>query len=358
MAPNVVKSTRKASSSKCMVTQSATEVVEEKKVGHAGPDSRKRRMQDHAKVPAVKAARFAAAALAATPEEECEGKQSEWDGDMHKMFVAAMFEIGLRNASPAVILENMVQKHENITSERVKSKLQKYRNNKEKSKQEFVEEYDSFLHKAQAIEGVAGGTNISPASPAALLEMMGSNNLLGGDAAAFLSYVVMKESELRSQVDSSTEGEVLSPQMLRQGARDYVENFAGTGIPFPLLTEDEKKSSLGVSMTFMMGLFLSMTQHLMKERAQQEENGTSSTGDAHQTSSLSNGQRQGSVMDAALGYATNDSQSHQMGTGRASMGSFLLGDMSQQQYAIQQFVKSVENGGKQPSPADNGATDI
>ena len=131
----------------------------------------------------------------------------EWSEEMHKMFVAAIFEVGLRNSSPAVILENMAQKPKTITSERIKSKLQKYRNNRDKSKQEFMDEYSSFLHRAHAIE-CAGGAGGAVATPVALLEMMGSSKLLGGDAAAFLSYAVMKEGE--GNQEGGTEGSALS----------------------------------------------------------------------------------------------------------------------------------------------------
>jgi SHAQKYF class myb-like DNA-binding protein len=191
--------------------------------------------------------------------------ESSWNEQQHKDFVAAIFQIGLRNSSPAVILENMTQKPESITSERVKSKLQKYRKSRDKSKDDFLEEYESFLQRAKAIECPGGRAAGEESPPSALLELMGSNKLLGGDAAAFLSYAVMKERA----VNNAGEGEraVLSTQLFRTGALEYLENFAGAGIPFPQLTEAEKRSSLGVSMTFVMGLFLSMSQHLMRERS-------------------------------------------------------------------------------------------
>lgn len=197
--------------------------------------------------------------------------EDDWSEDLHSKFVDAIFEIGLRNASPAIILENMTQKPESITSERVKSKLQKYRNNKDKSKQEFLDEYMAFLHRAKAIE-CTGGASRGASAASSLLEMMGSKKLLGGDAAAFLSYAVMKEGEVKSD---DSEGPVLSNELVRNGSLDYVENFAGAVVPFPELTDAEKKSSLGVSMTFVMGLFLSMTQHLKSERATQESFGAS-----------------------------------------------------------------------------------
>lgn len=211
-----------------------------------------------------------ASGKASKPNSEDDGRSDEWSDELHKQLVSTIFDIGLRNSSPAVILENMTEKSKAITSERVKSKLQKYRNNKDKSRQDFIDEYDAFLTRLKAL-GCAGVGTQAGSSPVALLEMMGCKKLLGGDAAAFLSYAVMNEQSGLVKSDSTGEGMTsMSSNLLRKDVAEYVENFSGTGIPFPELTEEEKKTSLGVSMTFVMGLFLSMTQHLMTERAEAE----------------------------------------------------------------------------------------
>eukprot|EP00537_Pseudo-nitzschia_pungens_P003280 CAMPEP_0172363250 /NCGR_PEP_ID=MMETSP1060-20121228/6667_1 /TAXON_ID=37318 /ORGANISM="Pseudo-nitzschia pungens, Strain cf. cingulata" /LENGTH=247 /DNA_ID=CAMNT_0013085959 /DNA_START=51 /DNA_END=791 /DNA_ORIENTATION=+ len=89
-------------------------------------------------------------------------KSDEWTEEQHREFVASIFDIGLKNASPAVILENMTQKVESITSERVKSKLQKYRSekNREKSREEFMDEYCQFLEHVGSLQlsETSGGT--------------------------------------------------------------------------------------------------------------------------------------------------------------------------------------------------------
>jgi SHAQKYF class myb-like DNA-binding protein len=204
----------------------------------------------------------------ATDEEEGE-EDGDWDEELHESFVGAVFEIGLKNASPAVILENMTQKLDSITSERVKSKLQKYRNSKEKSRQEFMEEYRSFLQRVNAMVSASsilhGRADISPSS---LLDMIGSNKLLGGDLAGFLTYAVTRGHETSSVGDS--EGAIFSARLLRKGAEEYVETFAGCPIPFPVLSDEEKTSSLGVAMAFVMGLFMSMSQHIARERARSD----------------------------------------------------------------------------------------
>ena len=227
-----------------------------------------------------------------------------WNEEQHKNFVSSIFEIGLKNASPAIVLENMTQKNVEtmITSERVKSKLQKYRSNKnkEKSKQEFMTNYDQFLQRIKSIQaataanggGRPGGTSTSSDSVLSkLLEDIGSSNsdnnkqlLFGGDVAGYLTYSVMKENKEQSNKNciegqsstnnngssSTSSAAVLPTNVLRKGAREYVDNYAGCAMQFPILTEIEKKSSLGIAMTFIAGLFLTMSQHLTRERARAE----------------------------------------------------------------------------------------
>jgi SHAQKYF class myb-like DNA-binding protein len=232
-------------------------------------------------------------------ENENSDNDNEWNEDEHEKFVSSIFEIGLKNASPAIVMENMIstkhtQKVEMITSERVKSKLQKYRNNKEKSKQEFMDKYCSYLKKIKSLED--DGTIKDDSDLSSLMAVMGSGNkLLGGDTAGYLTYAVMKEcnkekKKKKKRNGNTTNGnnnngnnddndeesedednnDVLSTNVLRKGARDYVDNYAGSAIQFPILTATEKKSSLGIAMTFIMGLFLSMSQHLTRERARAE----------------------------------------------------------------------------------------
>uniref|UniRef100_A0A7S4A8L5 Myb-like domain-containing protein n=1 Tax=Pseudo-nitzschia australis TaxID=44445 RepID=A0A7S4A8L5_9STRA len=224
--------------------------------------------------------------------------RDDWTEEQHRNFVSTIFEIGLKNASPAIVLENMTQKMETITSERVKSKLQKYRSkkNKDKSKEEFMENYCAFLERIKSIQASSSpgtgmaihdhqhGVDSSSSDPllSQLLETTNSSNgsdrkiLLGGDVAGYLTHAVMKDNMEKKIVDGrlSPDGtastSVLSTNVLRKGARDYVENYAGSAIKFPILTESEKKSSLGIAMTFIAGLFLTMSQHLTRERARAE----------------------------------------------------------------------------------------
>mmetsp|Transcript_10647 Transcript_10647/g.25626 ORF Transcript_10647/g.25626 Transcript_10647/m.25626 type:complete len:313 (+) Transcript_10647:95-1033(+) len=230
--------------------------------------------------------------------EYCGDKSNDfWDEQLHSHFVSAIFEVGLKHSSPAIILENMTQKMETITSERVKSKLQKYRSNKnkDKSKLKFMTTYREFLDRIKAIQadgkpqagiiqhqqGIIDGSSSDPILSKLMEEIANrtlsdKKDLLGGDVAGYLTYSVMKENSQMKNVrgvspfNGTATNAVLPTNLLRKGSREYVERFSGSSIEFPVLTEIEKKSSLGIAMTFITGLFLTMSQHLTRERARAE----------------------------------------------------------------------------------------
>jgi SHAQKYF class myb-like DNA-binding protein len=64
-------------------------------------------------------------------------KRFTWPDELHRDFVSAVFDVGLKHSSPSAILSQMPE-HEGITTERIKSHLQKYRVHRAKSKSEFM----------------------------------------------------------------------------------------------------------------------------------------------------------------------------------------------------------------------------
>ncbi|OWZ12158.1 hypothetical protein PHMEG_00014724 [Phytophthora megakarya] len=68
-------------------------------------------------------------------------KRFLWQEDLHLRFVAAIFDLGLKNASPKLLLPlmNKTDPEPGLTTEHVKSHLQKYRMNYERSRREFKE---------------------------------------------------------------------------------------------------------------------------------------------------------------------------------------------------------------------------
>ena len=236
-----------------------------------GP-SKKRNRQQYERDPATLQAAAAASRIHPRTASGMDAP-GESDDESHRNLVSAIFEIGMANSSPAVILENMIDRPNAITSERVKSKLQKFRNSKEKAKKEFMDEYDAFLARLHAtVVPAALGDPQGSTSAAAIVQMLGCRKVVGGDAAALVTFVCKNEDSMDNDVSTDTvsglppermdEGR-MTVRFPRKGALDYVEDFAGAGIPFPRLTEEERNSSLGLSLLHVRELFHSMRHHFM-----------------------------------------------------------------------------------------------
>lgn len=186
------------------------------------------------------------------PENATTG-ESCWTEQVHRQFVEAIMMSGMKQASPSVILEQMCFQHERLSSERVKSRLQKYRSNRDKSESEFMLEYDSWMQTALTM----GATTMT--SPSTIAEMMGSADnrphLLGGHAAAFVSFAALSEEHSTAQPIKMP----LPPDLPTQ-------DFVGARIPNPILTPQERKSHLGASIMHVVALCRSMTQDLLQQR--------------------------------------------------------------------------------------------
>ncbi|DBA02051.1 TPA: hypothetical protein N0F65_000298 [Lagenidium giganteum] len=76
-------------------------------------------------------------------------KRFIWPEELHRLFVAAIFDVGLKNASPKALLALMggTGPHAGLTTEHLKSHLQKYRLNYERSRQEFLQYYDQSTRR-------------------------------------------------------------------------------------------------------------------------------------------------------------------------------------------------------------------
>lgn len=167
-------------------------------------------------------------------------KRFTWPDELHRDFVSAIFDVGLKHSSPNAILGHM-PKHEDITSERIKSHLQKYRVHRAKSKNEFMSNYVASLSKFRSV-GMGHVTSLA-----------------GGEVAAHLTYATTTETE-EAKVPAAKEAPALASQTTEQ------QLPAGT-LQFPRLTEAEKQSPIGASMGYLMGLFFSLRQQLMAQRA-------------------------------------------------------------------------------------------
>ena len=184
-------------------------------------------------------------------------KPLPWSLELHRAFAAAIFDIGLKNCSPSIIMENMRKQPRYITRERTKSHLQKYRQTKQRSKGEFLNEFDTFFESTDDAKALLNSNNSQntlegkePFPKAILttaLEGKKPSKLLGGKAAALLSYSVLNGF-------STSHG----PDQLQYKAAKLSE--------FPSLTEEEKRSSVGASLIQVKSLIENMTDVLLKTR--------------------------------------------------------------------------------------------
>jgi len=185
-------------------------------------------------------------------------KRFTWPDDLHRDFVSAIFDVGLKHSSPSALLEFM-PKHEQITSERIKSHLQKYRLNRSKSKKEFMTCYDSSIGKFQM-----GGLDNSVRS------------LSSGEVAAHLTYSSIMEADASNPFPApekskdTSGGTTIAPSANEGGfvpqEAESSSTQQGGALHLPQLTEAEKQSPIGASMGYLMGLFFSLRQQLMKQR--------------------------------------------------------------------------------------------
>ena len=137
----------------------------------------------------------------------------------------------------------------NITSERVKSHLQKYRKNRDKSRREFMTSYDNSLIAFKNQSGEEYDDNDNE-------DRVG---LTFGEAAAFCTYAVASgKNGTSGSYDSATSSRRSSPVPM---------NDSGLGtLQLPVLSVEERNGPLGQSFDCLMGLFQSLSQQLEASR--------------------------------------------------------------------------------------------
>lgn len=179
-------------------------------------------------------------------------KRFTWPEDLHRDFVSAIFDVGLKHSSPSTILEHM-PKNTQITTERIKSHLQKYRMHRAKSKEEFATSYEQSLSKFKA-----SGLN-------------GVKSLSAGEVPAHLAYTAMNDGKSSSPVQSaSVDKPTASAPIINESpkpAPPVPDRQHSDALMLPQLTEAEKASPIGASMGYLMGLFFSLKQQLMVQRS-------------------------------------------------------------------------------------------
>jgi SHAQKYF class myb-like DNA-binding protein len=184
-----------------------------------------------------------------------------WSREEHRAFVENIYELGLRNASPSVLLENMKNESGFVTKERAKSHLQKYRVNKTRSKEDFLAEYDGWMNSTQE---TIGRREQKITTSDELDKVVDPTRLGSGEIAAYLSLACMVDDDVGDDLEVNV--------------KTYSNNASGLldldrYVEVPDLTEDEKASPLGKMMLNIMGCF-SMIQKRLDEQRQNQALGT------------------------------------------------------------------------------------
>lgn len=196
-------------------------------------------------------------------------KRFTWPEDLHRDFVSAIFDVGLKHSSPSTIIEHM-PKHEQITTERIKSHLQKYRLHRVKSKKEFISSYEASLRNFQQQNNnnssnktiVSGSAEVAAHLTSASLASYSPRNKKDGS-----NNNVNKSSYYHKEENSSFAGGKEDPSIVATVTRSSDANGNNESLMLPQLTEAEKASPIGSAMGYLMGLFFSLKQQLMIQRS-------------------------------------------------------------------------------------------
>eukprot|EP00980_Cylindrotheca_fusiformis_P022728 scaffold9646_cov133-Cylindrotheca_fusiformis.AAC.11 len=180
-----------------------------------------------------------------TQETVAQDKElTDFTKEEHRDFVEAILEVGIKSCSPTVIIDLMRNRRGlRITREIMKSHLQKYRKIKDSGKAQFMKEYDSFLRMVEEKEAKES----EMVNPDKVLQetLAGEKvrDVVGGDAAALLTYTVSKDFDLNS-----------------------LSTLNGDEIEFPVLNETEKETKLGKSLSCVKELLGLMGEHIQQSR--------------------------------------------------------------------------------------------
>ncbi|KAL7551953.1 hypothetical protein ACHAWF_015878, partial [Thalassiosira exigua] len=188
-------------------------------------------------------------------------KRFTWPDELHRDFVSAIFDVGLKHSSPSAIMEFM-SPNPDVTSERVKSRLQKYRLNREKSRKEFMASYDSALEEFRKRQ--------QQMQPGEQEDSDTGGSFSCGEAAALCTHATISDARIGGSGSSSREESQRSTPIAVPGptsiSNQNSEGAAVGALHMPLLTAQEKDGPLGQAFGHLIGVFQSLVQQLEDSR--------------------------------------------------------------------------------------------
>ena len=174
-----------------------------------------------------------------------------WPPEFHRAFVEAIMAQGIERASPAVIQKEMTLNTQAVTTERIKSKLQKYRSAKQKSLAQFMKEYDESAANTGTLTQATVSGEITPQNSKCGPHFGAGHTThpLGGDVAALLTRAVISEEQTKAKAMKFCG---LEEYETIEGSFDHRDG--SLRIAFPYLSEDEKESGIGKALSHVWGI--------------------------------------------------------------------------------------------------------
>jgi hypothetical protein len=188
--------------------------------------------------------------------------------------------VGLKHSSPSTVMEHMPP-HEQITTERIKSHLQKYRLHRQKAKKEFMTSYQATMAQINS-EGLSSLTSLAGGQVAAHLSYVSEHhpdpdpdaiddteNTMGESTAA-ITPITNDASNANDETkydDETTKANNNNSSFEQAQSPPVVSEEPAQDIFYlPKLTETELASPIGMSLGYLMGLFFSLRQQLEMQR--------------------------------------------------------------------------------------------
>jgi hypothetical protein len=192
-------------------------------------------------------------------------KRFTWPDDMHQKFIAAVFDVGFKHATPALILQQITancleQKKDlppTVSTESVKQQLVRYQQVHERYRREISEENTATVKGSPTDSSLGALRTLSSLMTDEVLNSFSVHNALGLSSSS-------KPFPDQSSKFTRTMVEADRNKLLFE---KYESDVVLEEIMFPNMTEEEKASPLGTSIGLVMALLVCVKDQLMNQRA-------------------------------------------------------------------------------------------
>lgn len=192
-------------------------------------------------------------------------KRFTWPDDMHQKFIAAVFDVGFKHATPALIVQqiasNCLEQKKDlppaVSTEAVKQQLVRYQQVHERYRRETSEKNSCGTTGSPSDSNFGALRTLSSLMTDEILNTFSVNNALGLSSSS-------KPFPAQSSKFTRTMVEADRNKLL---VEKYESDVVLEEIMFPNMTEEEKASPLGTSIGLVMALLVCVKDQLMNQRA-------------------------------------------------------------------------------------------